>query len=166
MQKRGVCCHVCAENICLYLLSAEPFVVLTNQQALKAAFAHRDIHGCMARWISFPFEYVFEIRYQSSVFSQAAEFLSRLQLKQDESGSTDEGDLSVRNFVGRVTEKDSYQVTLSTGLQKGEDTFRNTQDMNMINFKKIDDPWEDAIAELEPCLGGVARLLAGKPKAH
>lgn len=37
----------------LYLLSAEPFTLMTDQQALKSAFHRKDIHGRLACWLDF-----------------------------------------------------------------------------------------------------------------
>lgn len=45
----------------LYLLSTEPFLLLTDQQALKTAFRKKDIHGRLARWLDFLAEYDFTI---------------------------------------------------------------------------------------------------------
>lgn len=44
----------------MYLLPSIPFVLETDQQAFKSAFAKRDIHGRLARWLDFLAEYDFE----------------------------------------------------------------------------------------------------------
>lgn len=37
----------------LYLLSTEQFTLMTDQQALQSAFARKDIHGRLTRWLDF-----------------------------------------------------------------------------------------------------------------
>lgn len=37
----------------LYLLSTEPFKLITDDQALREAFRKHDIHGRLARWLDF-----------------------------------------------------------------------------------------------------------------
>lgn len=62
----------------IYLRSSKSFVVITDQQALRGAFARRDIHGRLARWLDFLADYEFEIRYRSEISNKAADFLSRM----------------------------------------------------------------------------------------
>lgn len=47
----------------VYLLSGKPFVVLSDQQAMRAALARKDIYGQLTRWLNFLAEYEFEFFY-------------------------------------------------------------------------------------------------------
>lgn len=77
----------------LYLLSTEPFILMTDQQALKSAFARKDIHGRLARWLDFLAEYEFEFQYRKGSLNKAADFLSRIKHGEEVIEGTDEGDL-------------------------------------------------------------------------
>lgn len=58
-----------------YLLLSEPFTVLTDQQALRAAFAQTNIRGLLIHWLDFLAEYDFETRYRSGDKNKVADFL-------------------------------------------------------------------------------------------
>lgn len=62
----------------MYLPSSIPFVLETDQQALKSAFAKRDIHGRLARWLDFLADYDFEFQYCRSVTNRGPDFLYRI----------------------------------------------------------------------------------------
>lgn len=51
--------------------------MFSDQQALKAAFARKDIHGRLARWLDFMAEYEFQVCYRKSSLNHAADFLCR-----------------------------------------------------------------------------------------
>lgn len=76
----------------LHLLSSEPFKPLTDHQALRSAFAKKDVHGRLARRLDFLVEYDFHIEYQSDPSNKAADFLSRTLLAEKGSVNGDEGD--------------------------------------------------------------------------
>lgn len=61
----------------MYLLSTEPFKLITDHQALREAFRKEDIHGRLARWLDFLAEYEVEIAYRPGDRNKAADFLSR-----------------------------------------------------------------------------------------
>lgn len=77
----------------LYLLSSNPFTLLTDQKALRSAFAKKDVHGRLARWLDFIAEYDFEIEYRNGSSNKAADFLSRIQHGEEVVGGFDEGEV-------------------------------------------------------------------------
>lgn len=77
----------------LYLLSSKRFVVYSDQQALKDAFARKDIHGRLASWLDFIAEYDFELRYRKGSSNKAADFLSRSSCFTQPPVDEDEGDV-------------------------------------------------------------------------
>lgn len=52
------------QNLGFPFFSTEPFVLLSDQEALKAAFARKSIPGRLARGLNFPAEYYFRLRYR------------------------------------------------------------------------------------------------------
>lgn len=76
-----------------YLLLSKPFTVLTDQLSLRAAFARKNIHILLARWLDFSAEYDFEIRCRSGDKNKAVDFL--LQGSHGETGADEieEGDM-------------------------------------------------------------------------
>lgn len=92
----------------VYLLSSEPFVMLKDQQAPRAAFAGKDIHGRLARWLDFFAEYDFEIRCRNGKKNQAADFLSQVHRGDPAPDFIDEGD-----EMGMMLVQDAVEVAIS-----------------------------------------------------
>lgn len=80
-------------KFCLYPLSLEPFTLLTDQQAFKAAFGKKDIHGRLICLLDFLEEYDFEFQYRSGRSNKAADFLSRIQVAEQEEAAHDKCDV-------------------------------------------------------------------------
>ena len=59
-----------------YFLSAEPFILVTDYQALQYAFKKKDVYDRLARWLDTLAEYEFTIQYRSGIFNVAADYLS------------------------------------------------------------------------------------------
>lgn len=57
----------------VYHLSKHPFVVVMDQQALKAAIAMNDMRGRIARCLDFLAEYELEFQYRKGCDNQAAD---------------------------------------------------------------------------------------------
>lgn len=76
----------------MYLLSSIPFVINTDQKALKSAFAKQDIHGRLARWLDFLAEYEFELEHCRGVVNWGPDFLSRI-LHGEKGDGEEEGDI-------------------------------------------------------------------------
>lgn len=91
----------------VYLLSYEPFLVLTDKQALRAAFVRNDIHGRLACWLYFLAEYDFEIRYRSREKNQAADVLSRAHRGDPAPYFIDETDI-----MGMMLIQDAVEVAI------------------------------------------------------
>ena len=62
----------------VYLLSSDPFTLVTDHPSLQYAFKKKDIHGRLARWLDFLAEYDFKVTYRPGVRNGAADFLSRI----------------------------------------------------------------------------------------
>lgn len=77
----------------VYLLSKRPFLLLTDQQALKLAFSKNDIHGCLARLLDFLAKYDFEFQYRKGSSNKAANFLSRISHGEEGVEGADKGNL-------------------------------------------------------------------------
>ena len=80
----------------VFLLSSHRFDLVTDHQALRHAFAKKDIHGRLARWMDFLAEYDYNVVYKAGVENKAADFLSRHAWHEPalESGD-DEGQVAV-----------------------------------------------------------------------
>ena len=61
----------------LFLLSEHRFDLVTDHQALRYAFAKKDVHGRLARWMNFLAEYNYRVVYKPGKENCAADFLSR-----------------------------------------------------------------------------------------
>lgn len=57
----------------LFILSMEPFLSITDQQALRAASAERDTYDRPARWMEFFARYDFVTEYRKRSSNQAAD---------------------------------------------------------------------------------------------
>lgn len=77
----------------LYLVSEEPFLMLTSQAALKTAFEQRNIHGRLARWLDFLAGNDFQLQYRKEDSGKAADFLSRISHGENSNEQVDETDL-------------------------------------------------------------------------
>ena len=64
----------------VHLLSAEPFTLVTDHQALQYAFKRKNVHGRLARWLDTLAEYEFTIQYRPGILNGAADYLSRKPL--------------------------------------------------------------------------------------
>lgn len=64
----------------MYLVSTEPFRLITGHHALNEAFRKQDIHRRLARWVDFLSDYEFEIAYRPGEKSKPADFLSRYSM--------------------------------------------------------------------------------------
>lgn len=53
------------KKFCHYLLSAEPFALITDHKALRPGFEKKDVHGCLVRGLDLIADYQFNIVYQS-----------------------------------------------------------------------------------------------------
>lgn len=61
-----------------YWLSSLSFVLRTEDEALKSAFARKDNHGRLARWLKVFAEYDFESEFKKEESHKVAYFLSSL----------------------------------------------------------------------------------------
>lgn len=48
----------------LYLLSSDPFQVITDKKALKSLFLKKDINGLLEGWLELLTEYEFQFQYR------------------------------------------------------------------------------------------------------
>lgn len=62
----------------LHLLSTQPFLFLTDQQALRTAFSKKESYWRLTKWTDFLAEYKFEFVYKRGVSNKAADFLLRV----------------------------------------------------------------------------------------
>lgn len=76
----------------IYLLSTEPFKLITDHKALRDDFK-KNIHGRLAPWMDFLVEYEFEVVYRAGEKNKVANFLSRHSL--DSLGGGDEGEMAL-----------------------------------------------------------------------
>lgn len=66
MRKRETLAFVFAlHHFCVYLLSTEPFTVISYPESLKDDFKKKDLHGSLKRWLELFSEYEFVIQYKS-----------------------------------------------------------------------------------------------------
>lgn len=86
----------------VYLLSTDPFSLITDHQELKNAVRKKYMHGRLARWLKFLAEYEFEVCYHSGDNNMAADFLSRYATQSPE--DCDEGEI----FVTGETQEDLF----------------------------------------------------------
>ena len=66
------------EEVRVYLLSTQRFLLIMDHQFLQYAFKKKDMHGQLARWMDVFAEYDFEVKYRAGGKNGAAAFLSRL----------------------------------------------------------------------------------------
>lgn len=80
----------------IYLLSSQPFELITDHQALRYAFMKKDVHGRLARWLDFLAEYDFHVVYRPGTANGAADFLSRQALEEPALGiAEDDGQVAM-----------------------------------------------------------------------
>lgn len=61
----------------VYILSAIPFNLITDHQALFYAFKNNYVHGILCGWLDFLPKYEFEILYRPGAQNKSTDFLSR-----------------------------------------------------------------------------------------
>lgn len=77
----------------VYLLSSKQFTLITDHQALRYAFQRKDVHGRLARWLDFLFEYEFRVEFCKGASKKVADYLSRFNLESAQAEAADEGEL-------------------------------------------------------------------------
>lgn len=65
-------------RFCLYLQSSERYILFTDRQGMRAAFASRDIQGRLARCLDVFVEHGFEMCYCKGLYNKSANFISRV----------------------------------------------------------------------------------------
>lgn len=99
----------------VYLLSTEPFTLISDHQSLKDTFKKKDIHGRLARWLDFLAEYEFEIQYRPGKDNIPPDFLSRLESgPAPEDDAHDEGEVQL--FLGSASEADAIGLDMEERL--------------------------------------------------
>lgn len=83
-------------------------MTLTDQQALKSAYAQNDVHGRHIRWLSFWAEFGFECQCRKENSSETADFLFRAVHKENEAEGVDEGHI----FCAATSESRSEENAL------------------------------------------------------
>lgn len=86
----------------VYLISTEPFTLISSQKSLVDDFKKKDIHDRLARWLEFLSEYDFVIHYKWRKENINPDFLSRddgdpaLEEKSYDEGEIDMFDENIR----------------------------------------------------------------------
>jgi len=89
----------------VYLLSTEPFTLITDHKALKNTFQKKDVHGRLARWLDFLAEYEYMIQHHPGKENIPPDFLSRIDNgPAPPEDQPDEGELCL--FLGAIAEED------------------------------------------------------------
>jgi len=89
----------------VYLLSTEPFTLITDHKALKNTFKKKDVHGRLARWLDFLAEYEYVVQHRPGKDNIPPDFLSRIDNgPAPPEDQPDEGELCL--FLGAVAEED------------------------------------------------------------
>lgn len=61
----------------VYLLSADPFILISDHQSLKITFKMKDPYGTLLRWLEFLAECKYVVQYKKGKLNISPDFLSR-----------------------------------------------------------------------------------------
>lgn len=106
-----------------------------DRQALKAAFARKDIHGRLARWLDFLAEYDFKLRYRSDASNKAAGFLFRIDHGEPGPDNLDEGEICIALYERQSHQENEHALNLENHAYEEVDV-----EEGMLNTMTIEDP--------------------------
>lgn len=75
MLKEGMALFYMLKQFRICLLWANPFQVVTDQQARSGVFKKKDVHGPLAHWLDLFAKHDFDILYQLGAANAAVDYL-------------------------------------------------------------------------------------------